>query len=864
MTFYQSLGNLISRSFPSDAAVRKRYKAFMDLLEQDRNAHLAMAELEELYYNQIPVDFKMLQEKYNTLSRAVRHIILALDTVTVKKQADLHRFYRMIDGFGRHLFYENTPSLSPPFVVPLSDERAEDRDLTGGKAATLSTMGNLDGIDVPKGFAVTTRAFNYFLEANGLRSAIDDKLAVLSAASPDSIGRTSAAIIEMIQQGRISPEIESEISRMVEDIWPGPDIPTGFAVRSSAVGEDDTLSFAGQYRSLLNVRRENISDAWRRVVESKYAPRALNYRIQCGFLDAETPMGVLVLEMIPPKISGVMYTRSPENKGQGSQDLSHGDADDINIHAVYGLGEFLVEGRAVPEIIHVEKNDPLKIRCREAGRQSHRLIPSSGGGTRVVDVSPDRAGRPVLDKEQVLSLAKAGTSLESFFNGPQDVEWCVDADGHLRLLQCRPLHTSEIDAVEARECTFEDVEAKRLASGGHTACNGITAGTATHVTSKKELEGFPSGGVLVAPHALPDFARIIDRAGAIVTEEGSVAGHFASVAREFGVPFITGLENALEKIPHNQMVTVNALDREVFKGRVNALVENPCAKPRPLAQSPFMRRFSFLMRFVSPLELVDPNARNFTPTGCRSLHDIIRYSHETAVNSMFQIGSNRWFNTRGIKKLEAGIPVKINVLNVGGGIKAEAGREKSITPGLIESLPMKAILKGLLHPGIQWGDFSHFNWEEHDRIVMNGGIISPDNAMFASHAILARDYLNLNLKFGYHFVIVDALCGKSHGENHIRFRFSGGGAKLEQRMLRTRFLGDILSWLGFTVNIKHDLIDGVFLSKDDTKTLDRLDYTGRLLGATRLMDMYLKKEEDPDRFAREFKNGVYHYGDDLG
>ena len=168
--------------------------------------------------------------------------------------------------------------------------------------------------------------------------------------------------------------------------------------------------------------------------------------------------------------------------------------------------------------------------------------------------------------------------------------------------------------------------------------------------SGEDLEEFPSNGILVAPHALADFARIISRTAAVVTEEGSVAGHFASVAREFGVPFITGMEKALEKIPLNQMVTVNAIERKVFRGRVRALVENPCAKPRPLSQSPFMRRFSFLMRFVSPLELVDPEAANFTPTGCRSFHDIIRYSHETAVNSMFHIGSNRWFTTRGIKK----------------------------------------------------------------------------------------------------------------------------------------------------------------------------------------------------------------------
>jgi pyruvate,water dikinase len=851
MNFYQFLGNQLSRFFPSDAVVRKRYNAFMALLEQDRNAHVAMAELEQLYYDQTPVDFKTLQEKYNNLSQAVLRIITALDSVSLKSQADLHRFYHMIDGFGRHLFYEETPELSPPFVLPLTDEQAQDRDLTGGKTAALAATGKLDGIAIPKGFAVTTRAFNRFMEVNELRRPIDELLANISSASPEALGHASAAIIELVQRAAIPPEIESAILNMTDRIWAAPDSATGLAVRSSAVGEDETLSFAGQYRSLLNVRRENILEAWRKVIESKYSPRALNYRIQCGFIDAQTPMGVLVLEMIDPEISGVMYTRPPDQPEKG----------DINIHAVYGLGEVLVDGRAVPEVTHVQRSDPPRIRNREKGRQSRQLVPSSGGGTRI-EITPDRSGQILADRHAI-PLAQAGKALETLFSGPQDVEWCLDRSGNLVLLQSRPLQTHGIEATQVRECTFEDVEEHCLVSGGQTACPGIAAGPAVRVNTRGEIEDFPSGGVLIAPHALADFARILSRAAAVVTQEGSVAGHFASVAREFGVPCITGMAQALEKIPANQVVTVNAIERTVFRGRVKALVENPCAKPRPLSQSPFMRRFSFLMRFVSPLKLVDPDAPNFTPTGCRSLHDIIRYSHETAVNSMFDIGSNRWFSTRGIKKLEAGIPVKVNVLDVGGGIGAGAEDEKTIAPDQINSLPMTAVLKGLLHPGIQWGSFSHFNWEEHDRIVMNGGIISPDNAMFASHAILGRDYLNLNLKFGYHFVIVDALCGGSLPENQIRFRFSGGGAKMEQRMLRTRFLEHILSWLGFTVDIKHDLIEAVFVSKEMPRAMDRLDYTGRLLGATRLMDMYLNTEADLHRCVRDFKNGIYHYGDDL-
>lgn len=825
----------------------------MALLDHDKKAHEVMAELEEIYYRQIPVDFKVLQEKYDFLSLTVSKIIECLSTVSSKPFSDLNGFYKKIDSYGRHLFYEAAPDFSPPLVLGLDDADAALPDLAGGKAAALSKISSAFDFAIPKGFVITTQAFNYFIHFNKLEHRIDKLLAKLDVASPHSLESTSNRLIEMMKNAAIPPEIESAVSDTMKKIWPDDGSRLHLAVRSSAVGEDDAVSFAGQYRSLINITRKNILGAWRRVIESKYAPRALNYRIQCGFLDIETPMAVLVLEMIDPLISGVMYTKTP-NESRKNQ---------ISIHSVYGLGESLVDGRVTPETVFVETDGDLTISKIKSSEQTLKIEPSLKGGTRSVPVPADQIDKRLVDDDAALSLAETGMRLEAFFKVPQDIEWCMEKNRTITLLQSRPLQTHTIEDAEVLECSFDDVQDQCIASGGETACGGIATGVAKHVRGNKDLDGFPVGGVLLAPHASSDFAQIIDRISAVVTEKGSVAGHFASVAREFGVPFLVGVENAMQKIHHNMVVTVNAIEGTIFEGQVQALMDNPCAKARSFSDSPFMRRLSFLMSFVSPLELVDPEAENFNPTGCRSLHDIIRYSHETAINSMFQIGGNRWFKTGGIKKLDLHIPMKVNVLDVGGGLSDGVAGEKRISAHQISSRPMNAVLKGLTHPDIKWGTFSHFNWEEHDRMVMSGGIISPDNAMFASHAILAKDYANLNLKFGYHFVIVDALCGEGVQENQIRFRFSGGGAEMGKRMLRTRFLGRILSWLEFTVNIKHDLIDGVYVSDNAETAFKTLDMTGRLLGATRLMDMYLKTDEQIDPFVEDFKKGIYHYADEL-
>jgi len=142
---------------------------------------------------------------------------------------------------------------------------------------------------------------------------------------------------------------------------------------------------------------------------------------------------------------------------------------------------------------------------------------------------------------------------------------------------------------------------------------------------------------------------------------------------------------------------------------------------------------------------------------------------------------------------------------------------------------------------------------------MSGGIISAESTMFASYAVLSGDYLNLNLRFGYHFVIVDAICGEKAEDNYILFKFSGGGADIDKRMLRADFLGIILDRLGFKVNMINDLVDGKLKGGQKESIEHKLDMIGRLLGCTRLMDMYLKDRTMVDSYVQEFMDGRYHF-----
>jgi pyruvate,water dikinase len=316
---------------------------------------------------------------------------------------------------------------------------------------------------------------------------------------------------------------------------------------------------------------------------------------------------------------------------------------------------------------------------------------------------------------------------------------------------------------------------------------------------------------------------------------------------------------AIIRLPQATEVTVHADGGSVFNGIVQSMLESPCARRNLLLNSPFMRRLDAVMGFISPLRLIDPDAHYFKPQGCRSMHDIIRFAHEKAVQAMFHLGNRRYRKFSGSKKLRSNIPMLFYVLDVGGGIKIDLQDNKTIDIEDINSLPMLAVFKGLRHPNIRWGAFTHFDWAAHDKIVMNGGIISPDSAMFASHAVISEDYANLNLRFGYHFVIVDTACGRRSDDNYILFRFSGGGADIEKRLLRSEFLSRILQRLDFEVDRKSDLVDARFAEAGSETTARKLDMLGRLLGATRLMDMYLKHESMIEGYVQEFMNGRYHF-----
>jgi len=535
------LGNLFKfwtyQVFAPGTLLKKRYAAFKSLLTHDKRAHELIAELEDIYYQRKKRDFGAVVKLCSDLSQHVEGIVADLERVCPAEYSDLALFYKKIDAYVRFMTIPEKVNPAPPYAIKLEDVSPEDLLLVGGKALNLGILQNQLQLPVPSGFVITTNAFHHFMEVNQLRAKIDSRLAALDIHDTAALDALSADIQGDIRAGKVPGEIKAAMDMLWPAVVGAAGAAAALAVRSSAVGEDSGASFAGQYKSVLNVAPDDLVDAYREVIAGKYAPGAIYYRIRYGLSDMETPMAVLVLNMIDAETSGVLYT----------EDIADPGSKYLSIHAVRGLGEALVSGETSADILTIAKEPEPHITARRpAGPQQ--------------DIA--------LDAPQALKLARWGLELEDYFKQAQDIEWAVNRRQEIALLQSRPLNQGTAPA-EAIECKFDDSHHEPLLQNGERAAAGIAAGPVYNLAEHGELASVPEGAVLVARNASPEYVKIINRLSAVVTDMGSAAGHFASVAREFGVPTLVGTATATATLTHGRMVTVNPHLMTVYAGRVD-------------------------------------------------------------------------------------------------------------------------------------------------------------------------------------------------------------------------------------------------------------------------------------------------------
>jgi pyruvate,water dikinase len=347
---------------------------------------------------------------------------------------------------------------------------------------------------------------------------------------------------------------------------------------------------------------------------------------------------------------------------------------------------------------------------------------------------------------------------------------------------------------------------------------------------------------------------------AIVTDVGTVTGHMASVAREFRIPALVGTGSATQVIPHGEEITVDATNRTVYRGRAESLLKKK--RPRnPMKGSPMYKTVQAVLKRIAPLNLTDPGEADFSPQGCLTLHDIIRFSHEMAMQEMFRLQDDVKTEKIAAIPLKVHLPMRILVVDLGEGLSVPAGaREAGIQH--VTSTPFRALLRGMTREGVSWMQHAGTNWRGFGSILAESLLRDPlrEGAMGGpSYAIVAAHYLNFSSRLGYHFVTVDTYCGPQVNDNYITFYFKGGAADMVRRSRRAQLLALVLRWLGLRIEQKGDMVRAEVKKYQDRVLEEKLDTIGRLLGSVNLLDMVLQDDRQVEWYADEFLKGNYTF-----
>ncbi len=843
------------RLFTPDKVVQRQFTHFQELLRRDRACLKLITHLEEIAHRPGATDWSRVSLLVQALIVASERLIHCLQGMRPAAYDELVDSHRLISERLRELLPQPATPTGP---LTLSLEEAWlSPELAGGKAASLSRIRSRTGIPVPPGFVITTSAFQTFLDDNQLPARIARHLRGLDLHRPESLGATAARLHQLI----LAQPVPERVRQAVAEAMAGIDEPPlGWAVRSSATGEDGEVSFAGQYASLLNVPGTELFAAYKEVLASKYSASALSYRLHCGLADEHLPMAVLVLPMVDARTSGVMYTLDPLDACQGEC---------LVVTAVPGLGDQLVDGSTVPDLFLVSRQDPAHFWAKR---------PALAAATSPASLC--------LADAAATTLARWGLQLEALAGGAaQDVEWSEDQEGRLVVLQSRPIQGRVVGeqpspAGSGREVGMEGAggeEVGRDGSGregngreevgrdsvappvaadadmlemGTPASAGIASGPIYRLRGEAGLEEVPAGVILVTAGIPPSLVPLAHRVRAVLAEHGSKASHFASVAREFGLPLIVGLGAAAAGFSPGRIVTVDGWRGVVYAGEVAELLAwQERQKGRPA--SPFQRRLAPLMELISPLNLTDPRAADFAPGNCRTCHDLVRFIHEKGTGEMFSLVDARGRGLRRAKSLRSELPIVMQVLDLGEGLTAAAAKTAAVSPAQFASRPLQAVWAGLAAEDVSWRQgLVHLDWERFDR--MSGGIFNPkESSQLASYALVAKNYAHLLLRFGYHFAVVDALSGDRPEENHIQFRFKGGGGMAEKKSWRLLMLDRVLGHFGFQVRIQEDMLEAKSMRLGFAASQFRLRLLGYLLARTPLLDMVLESEEDALAMAAE-------------
>ena len=460
---------------------------------------------------------------------------------------------------------ENNSNTQPDFVKWFSELTKDSKAIAGGKGANLAEIYNLK-IEVPVGFVITAQAYNYFIEKAGIKPKILKLLLGMDYENTKQLDDKTKEIRELIINSKIPKEMEEEILESYEhldapnldfanktalDILNTASEPIFVAVRSSATAEDlAEASFAGQQDSFVNIKgNQELLIAIKKCFASLFTSRATYYRNKQGFKHEETSLAVVVQKMVDSTKSGVIFSKDPSYKNEN-----------VIIEAVYGLGEGIVSGKITPDKYIVSQEN--KILDKKIADKKIAISRNSAGEKAIIKLREEKSKSQVLNDVEIRSLTETALKLEAHFKKPQDIEFAIEGE-EIFIVQTRPVTTMQ----KRIEGASQEIEGEPILEG-LAASPGIASGKIKIIHKMEDLPKINKGDILVTKMTNPDMVVTMQKAAAIVTDDGGLTAHASIVSREMGIPCIVGTGDATTKLKEGEIITVDGFRGKIYKGKV--------------------------------------------------------------------------------------------------------------------------------------------------------------------------------------------------------------------------------------------------------------------------------------------------------
>jgi len=450
-------------------------------------------------------------------------------------------------------------------VIFFNKIKKKDVLLVGGKTSSLGEL-TATGMPVPDGFAITANAYRYFIKKNKLNKKIRKILKSANIRKIEELRRAGSEIRSLIKAAEFPKDLEKQIVSAFGKLK-----SRYVAVRSSATAEDlPSASFAGQQESFLNVAEKDLLDKVRKCFASLFTNRAISYREDHGFNHFKVALSVAVQKQIFSKSSGVLFTIDPDS----------GHDNFIVINSSYGLGDYIVQGKIIPDEIWIFK-EKCKVIDKKLGKK-HIMEVRSSVGVKNKKVPKGLQNKFSISDKEAEELARCAKLIEKHYKVPMDIEWAKGSDNKLYILQARPetVHATKNKNVYQE---FRLKQRSRVIMQGLAIGRKIASGSVNIIKDAKDIHKFSKGQILVTGRTDPDWEPIMKIANGIVTEEGGRTSHAAIVSRELGVPCVVGVQNATKILKNNQAVTIDCTEEtgKVWKGTLRFSVTERSIEKMP-------------------------------------------------------------------------------------------------------------------------------------------------------------------------------------------------------------------------------------------------------------------------------------------